>query len=203
LKNNLKNQFEITDLGILHYFMGLWIWHMSDGIFLLQPKYATDLLAWFCMSDCKPSPTLFQFSVKLIVDCTTPLVDATLYHQRVGSFIYLTHNSHDLSFFVSTVLRFMHKPHEIRWWVAKRILIYLQGTMNYGVFYSIRDIVSLLGYIYYDWACDSSDRWSTIGYIFQTCLGPILWSIKKLKTLSLSSCEAEYRETKFGYDIFL
>jgi hypothetical protein len=146
LKNNLKNQFEITDLGILHYFMGLWIWHMSDGIFLLQPKYVTDLVAWFYMSDCKPSPMLFQFSVKLIVDCTTPLVDATLYHQRVGSFIYLTHNSHDLFSFFSTVSGFMHKPHEIHWQARKTILKYSSMTT-----------ISFLGYTNYDWAGDNLD----------------------------------------------
>jgi hypothetical protein len=94
------------------------------------------------------------------------------------------------------VSRFMHKPHEIHWQEAKRILIYLQGTMNYGVFYSSRATISLLGYTDFDWVGDSSDRWSTAGYIFQLGSGLISWSSKKLRTLSLSSCEAEYMETK-------
>ena len=34
LKENLKNEFEMTDLGLLHYFSGLQIWHMADGIFI-------------------------------------------------------------------------------------------------------------------------------------------------------------------------
>jgi len=41
LKENLKNEFEITNLGLLHYFLGVQIWHMADGIFLPQPKYAS------------------------------------------------------------------------------------------------------------------------------------------------------------------
>ena len=69
----------MTDLSLLHYFLGLQIWHMVDGIFLSQPKYVSNLLAQFHMSDCKASPSPFQFGVKLIVDCNTPLVDATLY----------------------------------------------------------------------------------------------------------------------------
>ena len=80
---------------------------MADGLFFSQPKYATDLLARFYMSDCKSSPTPFQSGVNLIVESTTPLVDATLYRQLVGSLIYLTHNRPDLSFVISLVSRFM------------------------------------------------------------------------------------------------
>ena len=44
MKSELQKQFEMTDLGILHYFFGFQIWHMEDGILLSQPKYAIDLL---------------------------------------------------------------------------------------------------------------------------------------------------------------
>jgi len=79
LKNNLKNQFEMADLDILHYFLGLQIWHMSDGIFFSHPKYATYLFSWFHMIHCNPSPTPLHTNVKLTIDCTTPLADDTLY----------------------------------------------------------------------------------------------------------------------------
>ena len=157
LKENLRKEFEMTDLGLLHYFLGLQIWHMADGIFLSQPKYASDLLARFKMSDCKACASPFQSGVKLIVDCTTPLVDATLYRQLIGSLIYLTHSRPDISFAVSMVSRFMQKPHESHWLAAKRILRYIQGSMHYGVFYSSNTNVSLLGYTDSDWAGDCSD----------------------------------------------
>ena len=76
-------------------------------MFLSQPKYATDLLAHFHMSDCKSSPTPFQSGVKLTIECNTSLVDATLYRQLVGSLIYLTHSQPDLSFGVNLVSWFM------------------------------------------------------------------------------------------------
>ena len=69
----------MTDLGLLHYFLGLQIWHMEDGMFLSQLKYAIDLLARFHISDYKSSHMPFQSGVKLTTKCTTPLVDATLY----------------------------------------------------------------------------------------------------------------------------
>ena len=81
MKSELQKQFEMIDLGILHYFLGLQIWHMEYGILLSQPKYATYLLSRFHMSDCKLVPTPFRSCLKLTVECTTPLVDATLYRQ--------------------------------------------------------------------------------------------------------------------------
>jgi hypothetical protein len=69
LKKDLNQDFEIKDLGILHYFLGLKVYHMDDGIFLSQPNYSLYLLGQFQMSDCKHSPTPFQSRVKLTVAC--------------------------------------------------------------------------------------------------------------------------------------
>lgn len=82
---------------------------MVYGIFLTKSKYSLDLLALFHMSDCKPSLTPCQSEVKLTVNCESPLVEATLYHQIVGSLIYLTHNMSNLFVVASIVSRFMQK----------------------------------------------------------------------------------------------
>ena len=112
----------MTDLGHLHYFLGLQVLQSKEGITLSQSKYACDLLRHFHMEDCKSTPSPFQFGVKLSITCTTPEVDATLYHQLVGKLLYLTHTRLDLSFVVGLVARFMHQPHESHWKTAKRIL---------------------------------------------------------------------------------
>ena len=84
-------------------------------IFLSQPKYVTNLSVLFHISDFKPDPTPFQPGVKLIVQCTTPLVGATLYHQLIASLIYLTHIIIQLSFVINMVSRFMQQPQESCW----------------------------------------------------------------------------------------
>ena len=77
----------------------------------------------------KPTPSPFQYGVKISSTCTSPKVDATLYHQLVGSLLYLSHTHPDVSFDVGLVARYMQTPHEIHWKVAKRILRYVQGTV--------------------------------------------------------------------------
>ena len=164
---------------------------MADGIFLSQLKYVI-----YLVEVRKPSPTQFQSGVKLIMECTTPLVDGTLYHHLVDNLIYLKHNRTNISFVVSMVSKFMQWTHESHWKESKRILRYLEGTVNYVVFYSSNAIVSLLGYTNFDWVSDSSDRRSTTVYLFQLGSSLISWSSKKVNTLALSSCEAKYIASK-------
>jgi hypothetical protein len=81
VKNSLKKKFEMTDLGFLHYFLGLQVLQTNEGIFLSQSKYSCDLLRRFHMDDCKPTPSPFQSRVKLTATYTTSEVDANLYRQ--------------------------------------------------------------------------------------------------------------------------
>jgi hypothetical protein len=91
VKSSLKNKFEMTKLRYLYYFLSLHILQTKDGISLSQSKYGCDLLRCFHMEDSKLAPSPFQFGVKIVATCTSPKVDATLYHQLVGSLLYLTH----------------------------------------------------------------------------------------------------------------
>ena len=94
MKHRLANTFEMIDLGILHFFLSIQVLPLSDGLFVSHSKYVMDLLKWFKMDDCKACATPYQLSVKLIKDCKSPQVDATLYHWLVGSLIYLSHCRH-------------------------------------------------------------------------------------------------------------
>eukprot|EP00253_Pinus_taeda_P016509 PITA_16509 len=122
----------MTDLGHLHYFLGLQVLQSKEGISLSQSKYACDILRHFHMEDCKPAPSPFQSGVKLSVSCTSPGVDATLYRQLVGKLLYLTHTRPDLSFVVGLVARFMQNPRESHWKAAKRILRYVRGPITWA-----------------------------------------------------------------------
>eukprot|EP00253_Pinus_taeda_P017415 PITA_17415 len=132
VKSSLKKKFEMTYLGHLHYFLGLQVLQSKEGISLSQSKYACDLLRHFHMEDYKPAPSPFQSGVKLSVTCTSPEVDATLYHQLVGKILYLTHTRPELFFVVGLVAQFMQTPRESHWKAAKRILRYVQGPITWA-----------------------------------------------------------------------
>eukprot|EP00253_Pinus_taeda_P023024 PITA_23024 len=193
VKSSLKKKFEMTELGHLHYFLGLQVLQSKEGISLSQSKYACDILRHFHMEDCKPAPSPFQSGVKLSVSCTSPEVDATLYRQLVGKLLYLTHTRPDLSFAVGLVARFMQNPRGSHWKAAKRILRYVRGTVQFGIHYSAKAAPLLVGFTDSDWAGDPDDRKSTSSYVFTLGSGPITWACKKQAAISLSSAEAEYR----------
>jgi hypothetical protein len=192
VKTILKNKFEMKDLGFLHYFLGLQVLQTNEGFFLSQSKYACDLLHYFHMDDCKPTPSPFQSRVKLTATCTSPEVDATLYRQLVGSLLYLTHTHPDLSFVVGLVARYMQTPHESHWKEAKRILHYVHGTIQFGIHYSSGGTPLLVGFTDSDWVDDPDDQKSTAGYVFSLGSGPVTWACKKQQAIALSSAEAEY-----------
>ena len=56
-KKKLGAEFEMKDLGMMHYFLGLQVWQFSDEIFLNQGKYAIEILKRFGMMDCKAMTT--------------------------------------------------------------------------------------------------------------------------------------------------
>lgn len=82
----------MIDLHILHFFLGLQVLPLLDGLFISQYKYVLDPLKCFNMDDYKPCASSFQLGVKLTKECESPKVDVTLYRRLVGSLIYLTHS---------------------------------------------------------------------------------------------------------------
>eukprot|EP00253_Pinus_taeda_P013696 PITA_13696 len=87
IKRALHYKFLMTDMGPLHFFLGLEITQDATGMKLSQAKYARDLLERFRMTDCKPALTPFLSGVCLEDGGDTPLVDNTLYRQLVGSLL--------------------------------------------------------------------------------------------------------------------
>jgi hypothetical protein len=182
----------MMDMGPLHFFLGLEISQDASDIKISQAKYVRDLLDTFHMTDCKSAPTPFLSRIGLEDGMDTPLVENNLY-QLVGSIMHLTHTHPDISYAVGEVSRYMQEPHDLHWKDSKHILIYVQGTMSYGIHYEVGCELNLIGFTYLDWAGDITDHKSTSEYTLSLGSCPICWSSKKKSTISLSSTEVEYR----------
>ena len=131
--------------------------------------------------------------IKLEECGSTPLVDNTLYRHLIGSLMYLTHLRPYISYAMSVTSRYMQEPHELHWKETKRILHYVQGTIDYGIHYAARAQLDLIGITDLDWAGYGNYMESTSGFVFMIGYGPIYWSSKKKETIVLSLVEAQYR----------
>ena len=104
----------------------------------------------------------------------------------------LTVTRSNIMYFVSLISRYMEKPKEMHLLAAKRILRYLQGTKDFGLFYEIGKRMDLLGYSDSDYAGDLDDRKSTSGYVFMMGTAAISWLSRKQPIVTLSTTEAEF-----------
>jgi hypothetical protein len=86
----------------------------------------------------------------------------------------------------------MSNQTEVHLQAAKRILRYLKGTINYGIFYKKNENKQLIAYTDSDYAGDLTDRKSTSGYVFMLSGGAVSWSSKKQPIVTLSTTEAEF-----------
>eukprot|EP00253_Pinus_taeda_P009525 PITA_09525 len=127
-KQDLCSTFDMTDLGLLHYCLGVEVWQTENNIFLSQSKYAKNLVDRFRMQDCKPTTTPMEPGLKLSAQSSSPFVDETLFRQLVGSLIYLTATRPDISFAVSYISRFMSAPKVDHWIVAKPGYVFSLGS---------------------------------------------------------------------------
>jgi hypothetical protein len=85
-KRELTSEFEMKDLGLMHYFLGLEVWQRQDEIFLAQGKYTVDVLKRFGMLECKAMTTPMITNLRKLHDSDTgsDLVDPTMYRHLLG-----------------------------------------------------------------------------------------------------------------------
>ncbi|KAL0558837.1 hypothetical protein IC582_003419 [Cucumis melo] len=191
-KSHMKNKFEMTDLGLLHFFLGLEVCQTEGGIFISQKKYAKDLLKKFGMINCKPTTRPMNVNEKLQQNDGAEMANAQRFRSLVGGLIYLTHTRPDISYSIGVIFRFMQRPSRDHFGAAKRVMRYIAGTIEYGIWYSKVSDFKLCGFTDSDWASSLDDRRSVSANVFTLGLGVITWSSKKQATAALTSSEAEY-----------
>ncbi|GKC52514.1 ribonuclease H-like domain-containing protein [Tanacetum coccineum] len=163
-----------------------------SGLFLSQKKYAIEILEKAHMVSCNPSRTPVDTESKLGID-GDPVSDSTLYRSLAGSLQYLTFTRPDIFYAVQLVCLHMHDPWEPHLSALKRILRYVQGTLNYGLQLFSSSTTNLFVYSDADWAGCPTTRRSTSWYCVFLDNNLLSWSAKRQPTLSRSSAEAEYR----------
>ena len=102
-KRKLAVEFEMKDLGMMHYFLGMEVWKNVDGISSGQGKYAVEILKRFEMMDCKAMTTSMASNLKVLSVASLEMVDATMYRQMMYSLMYLMNTRPDICFAVKHI----------------------------------------------------------------------------------------------------
>nr|XP_043625647.1 uncharacterized mitochondrial protein AtMg00810-like [Erigeron canadensis] len=187
----LNKEYAIKDLGELNYFLGLEVTYISNGLFINQSKYTTDILTHAQMLDAKAASTPLSTNVSF-VSAGTLYSDPTHYRLIVGALQYLTITRPNISYAINQVSQFLHAPIVAHFQEVKRILRYLKGTLSFGLHFSRPSTSSLVGFSDADWARCLDTRRSTYGYSIFLGGNLVSWSAKKQPTVARSSCEYEY-----------
>nr|GEW75779.1 copia protein [Tanacetum cinerariifolium] len=120
--DSLHKEFDMTDLGVLNYFLGIFATRLSTGLFLSQKKYALQNFERAHMVACNPSWTPVDTEAKLGLD-GVPVQDLTLYQSLSGGHQYLTFTRPDLSYALwILVFTYMLSPLPI-WCVILRLIV--------------------------------------------------------------------------------
>ena len=143
---SMSLEFEMSLMEELTFFLGLQIKQLSNGIFLSQTKYALDLLKWFKMDSSKAINTLLSTSTKLNIDESEKSFDQKAYRSIIGVLLYLTTTRLNIMFSIGLYARFQSNPKLSHLKAVKRILRYLKGTTNPGLWYPKSENFELIAY---------------------------------------------------------
>ncbi|KAK6148143.1 hypothetical protein DH2020_019055 [Rehmannia glutinosa] len=185
--NLMQGKFEMSMMGELTFFLGLQVKQLKDGTFISQTKYTRDLMKKFCMEEKSSVKIPMNTSVKMDMDADGKAVDQTRYRALIGSLLYLTTSKPDITFAVGVCARFQSAPKESHMTAAKRILRYLKGCQEVGLWYPKEGGFKLIGYSDSDYVGCRVDRKSTLG----TCqMLLVSWFSKKQNSIATSTAEA-------------
>jgi len=115
------------------------------------------------MEDYKEAATPITTNYLMDANEAGKQVDSTKYRGSIGSLLYLTTSRPNIQFGVCLCARFQSNPNESHFKAAQRILKYLKGTTNVGLWYPNESNIVLSGFSYSDYARCKLDRKSTGG----------------------------------------
>ncbi|GJW76523.1 retrovirus-related pol polyprotein from transposon TNT 1-94 [Tanacetum coccineum] len=187
----MKDNFEMSMIGEMKFFLGLQVHQSPRGIFICQSQYTMDLLKKHGMEKCDTICTPMA-TTKLDEDLQGTQVDQTKYRSMIGGLMYFTASRPDIAFATFVCARYQARPTETYLKEVKRIFRYLRQTINMGLWYSKDSRFELIAYSDADFAGCNDDCKSTSGGIQFLRDKLVSWSSEKQDCTSMSTAEDEY-----------
>lgn len=99
----LHAKIHTKDLGKLHYFLGLELTYLSNGIHINQKKYILDLVSEYELLGSKPSKIKIDRNLDFRSPQSEELSDSNIYRKLISKLIYLTISRVDITYLVNTL----------------------------------------------------------------------------------------------------
>lgn len=109
-KSSMMREFDMSDLGKMHFFLGIEVLQRLDGVYICQKKYALEVLKRFGMLENNSVNNPIVPGCKINKDVDGMTVDEMYYKQLVGNLMYLTATRSDMMFVTCLISRYMSKP---------------------------------------------------------------------------------------------
>ena len=207
VKCKLQAELEVTDLGEIHWLLGIEIRRDRENraLMMCQKSYIDSVIKRFGLEDAKPLASPMEPSAHLS-NAQSPVTSREIadmrdvpYREAVGSLMYAAVGTRpDIAFAVAILSRFSINPGRAHWNAVKRVMRYLKGTVDLWLTfgYTTRDTSlskshGLIGYADADGSMQE-DRRAISGYAFLIDGGAVSWSSKRQEIVVLSTTEAEY-----------
>nr|GEX40407.1 retrovirus-related Pol polyprotein from transposon TNT 1-94 [Tanacetum cinerariifolium] len=189
--NLMKNNFEISMMGELKFFLGLQVHQSPRGIFISQSQYEIELLKKHGLDECVLMSTPMA-TERLDADLQGTPTDQTTYHRMIRGLMYLTASLPDIAYATFVCARYQARPTVKHLKEVKQILWYLRQSYNMGLWYPKDSGFELIAYSDADHAGCKDDCKSTSRGL-QFLGGKIVrWSSKKQDCTAMSTAEDEY-----------
>ncbi|GJV02926.1 retrovirus-related pol polyprotein from transposon TNT 1-94 [Tanacetum coccineum] len=169
--NLMKNNFEMSMMGELKFFLGLQVHQSPRGIFISQSQYAIELLKKHGLDECVSMSTPMA-TERLDADLQGTPTDQTTYRHMIGGLMYLTASRPDIAFATFVCARYQARPTVKHLKEVKRIFRYLRQSYNMGLWYPKDSGFKLIAYSDADHAGSTAEA----GYVsLSACCAQVIW----------------------------
>ena len=186
----------MKDLGPISTVLGMRVRRdrAQRRLWIDQSHYIDDILKEFQYKESKPLQTPadgYEHLRPVGVD-DIPFAETEIYQRAIGELNWLVRGTRvDLAFVVHKLSQHCHQPCVRHWKGVQQVFRYLRFSRGLTLCYG-QDDQQLLGYSDADFASDTADRKSTMGYVFTLHGAAVTWAVRKQQSISTSTTEAEY-----------
>nr|GEW13469.1 retrovirus-related Pol polyprotein from transposon TNT 1-94 [Tanacetum cinerariifolium] len=188
----MKEEFQMSAMGELTFFLGLQVQQRPDGIFINQDKYVQEILNKFDLGNVRTATTPYEAPKPKSKNESDSPVNIHLYRSMIGSLMYLTASRPDIMFAVSACSRNQVTPTTLNLEAVKKIFKYLKGQPKLGLWYPRESPLMLEAYSDSDYAGANKDKKSTTSGCQFLGRRLISWQCKKQTIVATSSTKVEY-----------